>query len=640
MAFPPSLLEEIRNRLSVSEIAGKRLRLTRAGREFKACCPFHNEKTPSFYINDDKQFFHCFGCGAHGDVIGFTMRHDRLSFPEAVEQLAGLAGLEVPRDTPEEREKFDREKSFYHLLERATVYFEEQLFTAAGREALGYLHGRGLGDEAIRRFRLGYAPADGQGLIRALTRGNDAFTIDDLIAVGLAKKAEDRNEVFGFFRNRVMFPVGDRKGRTVAFGARILGEGEPKYLNSPDHVLFRKGRLLYGLSRARAALAQNQPLIVAEGYMDVIALVEAGYSGAVAPLGTALTEDQLQALWKLLPPLEARDPARDYSPILCFDGDNAGQRAAQRAMERALPLLTATQTVRIATMPAGQDPDDLIRQSGKAAMDSVLKQAKPLIDVIWETAFSGRRMQTPEDRGAVTAALRQRVARIGNEQLRQLYHDDIQRRLASAFDWRGANADRRNEKRGDWKNKTPTPFTRIARNPPPAAQRLRERTLLALMINHPGLFEDYGEDFVHLQFDAPEFDALRQRVTEILALVDGEALDAAALYRHLTAEEEGFVAETANWRAGLAEALSEATYMHASFARPDKPLDHARQGWKSIWNHMLEEKLKADLEAARSRYSADGSEESYARLMALRAQIEQLSLAASAAPPDILGETG
>ena len=435
MSFPPSLLEEIRNRLPVSEIVGKRLRLTRAGREFKACCPFHNEKTPSFYINDDKQFYHCFGCGAHGDVIGFTMRHDRLSFPDAVEQLAGLAGLEVPQDTPVEREKFDREKRLYQLLERATAYFEEQLFSPTGREALGYLRSRGLSDEGIRRFRLGYAPADGNALLRKMF--SEEFKLDELIDTGLAKKSEERNEVFSFFRNRVIFPVGDRKGRTVAFGARILGEGEPKYLNSPDHVLFHKGRLLYGLSRARAALAQNQPLIVAEGYMDVIALVEAGYSGAVAPLGTALTEDQLNALWKLLPPPDARDAGRDYSPILCFDGDTAGQRASLRAVERALPLLTPAQTIRIATMPAGQDPDDLIRQAGKPAMDAVLKQAKPMIEMIWESSLANRSLNTPEERGSLIAALKQRINRIGNETLRKLYQDEIQKRLASAFDWKG-----------------------------------------------------------------------------------------------------------------------------------------------------------------------------------------------------------
>ncbi|MGE3623563.1 MAG: DNA primase [Bdellovibrionales bacterium] len=614
MAFPPAFLDELRNRLSMSEIAGKQLRLTRAGREFKACCPFHNEKTPSFYINDDKQFFHCFGCGAHGDIIGFTMRHDRLSFPEAVEHLANLAGLEVPRDTPIEREKFDREKRLYQLLERATAWFEEQLFSLSGREALNYLHGRGLSDEGIRRFRLGYAPNDGQSLIRKMLA--EKYTIDELIDVGLAKKSEERNECFSFFRNRVIFPVGDRKGRTVAFGGRVLGDGEPKYLNSPDHVLFHKGRLLYGLSRARAALAQNQPLIVAEGYMDVIALVEAGYSGAVAPLGTALTEDQLAALWKLLPPPETRDPSRDYSPLLCFDGDNAGWRAALRAMERALPLLTPAQTIRIATMPAGQDPDDLIRQSGKSAMDAILKQAKPMIEMIWDSSLANRRMQTPEDRGAFIAALKQRVGRIGNEALRKLYQDDIQKRLAAAFNWGGA---RTGEERGrDFrKGAAVTPFTRISRRPPASPRRLRERVLLALMINHPHLFDEFGEHLGHIAFEASEMESLRQRVTELL---DGNPPpEPDDIYRHL-AEADDPMAVTA-----LGEVLSESTYMHFGDARPGSAPEAARKCWKSVWHHLQREKLLADHESARRHHAEEMSDDSYRRLMALREQIENLN---------------
>ena len=625
MSFPSSFLSDLRDRLSVSEIVGKRMRLTRAGREFKGCCPFHNEKTPSFYINDDKQFYHCFGCGAHGDIIGFLMRNDRLSFPDAVEQLAGLAGLEVPRDTPVDRERFDREKRLYQLLERTTLFFEEQLFTPSGNGALNYLRGRGLSDEAIRRFRLGYSPNDGQLLIRKMLA--EKYTLDELIDTGLAKKSDERNEVFSFFRNRVMFPVGDRKGRTVAFGARILGEGEPKYLNSPDHGLFHKGKLLYGLSRARAALAQNQSLIVAEGYMDVIALVEAGYSGAVAPLGTALTEDQLTALWKLLPPSEARDPARDYSPILCFDGDTAGQRAALRAMERVMPLLTPTQTIRIATMPTGQDPDDLIKQSGKAAMETVLKQAKPMVDMIWEVSAAGRRLQTPEERGAFIASLKQRVARIANESLRKLYEDDIQKRLASAFNWQGrgetstyGNKDRPWSRRQGSGQPNNIVAVNLARRSPLGVHRQRERALLALMINHPDLFADFGEDFAHIAFAVAEFEALKQQVVSILSIDSPEPLDAPGLYRHLNEEGEG-----GSWLGALAEVLSETTYMHVGFARPGRPLDQARQGWKSIWSKMLEEQLKADLEMARRRHAEDRSDENYTRLMALREQIESLA---------------
>lgn len=625
MSFPPSFLEEIRNRLSLSSVVGKRVRLLRAGREFKGCCPFHNEKTPSFYVNDDKRFFHCFGCGAHGDVIGFTMRRDGQSFPEAIENLAAQAGLVVPQDTPMERERYDLEKRLAQLLERATVFFEEQLFTQQGREALHYLHNRGLSDEAMRRFKLGYAPQDSQALIGKLAA--EKFTIDEMLAVGLIKKSEDRPDHFSFFRNRVMFPVGDRRGRTVAFGGRVMGDGEPKYLNSPDHALFHKGKLLYGLSRARAAIAQGQPIIVVEGYMDVIALVEAGYMGAVAPLGTALTEDQLALLWQLLPPPDARDPARDYSPILCFDGDNAGIRAAVRGVERALPLLTSTNTARVAYLPSGEDPDSLLKQSGKSAMQSVIDQAKPMIEVLWETTLEGRRLQTPEERGAFISAIRQRVAQIRDESLRQLYQNEVQKRLSAAFNWQngGQNAQQgrfsgqNRGKFGDKRRFSPPALTGIARKQPLNARRLRERVLLAIIINHPVLFHDFGENLAHIGFVTPELEVLRQHVVEFLSADAHDNLSADELYRHLS---EGDGAEAR--RGGLAEALSEATYIHAGFSRPNRSSDEAREGWKSIWNNYLHESLMADLQDARRRYAEDANDVNFSRLMALREQVEVL----------------
>jgi len=662
MSFSPSFLAELRDRLPLSSVIGKKLRLTRAGREYKACCPFHNEKTPSFYINDEKQFYHCFGCGAHGDVIGFTMHHDHMSFPEAIEALAAQAGLQVPRDTPMDREKFDQEKRLFELMERATKWYEEQLFAPVGREALNYLKGRNLGEEAIRRFRLGYAPNDGQSLIKKLTA--EGYKIDEMAMVGLAKKADplrqrnptqapshdtgasaarDRNEFYAFFRNRVMFPVGDRRGRTVAFGGRVLGDGEPKYLNSPDHALFHKGKLLYGLSRARTASAQGQPLIVVEGYMDVIALVEAGYSGAVAPLGTALTEDQIALLWKLMPPIDARDPSHDYSPILCFDGDNAGLRAAARATERALPLLAPSQTLRIATLTGAKDPDDLIRQSGKSAMEAVLKQAKPMIDVIWEMTLAGRQLRTPEERAAFTTAIKQKAARIGNEQLRQLYMDEIQKRLSGLFSWRqekspesgyggGSYGKGGYGGKGSWRPPLP-PMPLINRKQPQNARRLFERGILAVIINHPDLFEDFGEDLAHLAFGSPDYEALRQRLIEILSLESHEPLDAAELYRHLSqAGEAG--SGTDSRRTSLEEVLSEATYVHFGFARPGRSIEQARQGWKSIWNRHLQDQLQADLQSAKRRYDEEASDENYTRLMTLRGQVEALMVESGEAVAD------
>lgn len=618
--FPPAFLDEIRERLTLSEVIGKRMRLTRAGREFKGCCPFHKEKSASFYVNDEKKFFHCFGCGAHGDVIGFTMRHDGQSFPEAIENLAAQAGLQVPQDTPVQRAQFDKHKRLMDLLERATVFFQEQLHTPAGREGRNYLLKRGLSDEAQQRFRLGYAPQDAQAIIRKLQ--GEGFSLPEMMEVGLIKKAEDRPDHYSFFRNRVMFPVSDRQGRTVAFGGRVMGEGEPKYLNSPDHALFHKGKLLYGLSRARAAINQGQPLIVVEGYMDVIALVEAGYIGAVAPLGTALTEDQLSLLWRMLPPMDARDPSRDYSPILCFDGDNAGVRAAGRGVDRALPLITAEHTARVAYLPAGEDPDSLLRASGRGAMQAVIDQAKPMIDVLWDLTMTGRRLQTPEDRSAAARALRKKVEVIKDESLRRLYQDEVENRLSQLFGRPAAQ--KQTEKPQQWSGKgkkgppQPSAF-HLPRKQPTNALRVREKILLALIVNHPKLYEDFGEEFAQISFTDTQLEALRQQVVNILATDSHESLDVATLYRQLSLGDGATEAQSR-----MDEVLSEGTYIHAGFARPGRDLKQARQGWKSIWNNYLQEHLQADLQAANRLWHEDPSDANLARLMALRQQMEQL----------------
>jgi DNA primase len=373
---------------------------------------------------------------------------------------------------------------------------------------------------------------------------------------------------------------------------------------------------------------------VVEGYMDVIALAEAGFSGAVAPLGTALTEDQMTVLWKLLPPPDAREPGRDYHPILCFDGDNAGLRAALRGVERALPLLTPAQSFRIAFMPEGQDPDDLIKTSGRAAMDAVVQQARPMVDVIWDTTIAGRAMQTPEERGSFIAAIKQRVARIAHEGLRQLYLDEITKRIDTLlrptrtvappgnYQRQGGFAPKQGSfvKNGKWKPPEPAPFM-LARRQPQNPQRLRERALLAVMLNYPALFEEFGEDFAHMPFENPAYEALRQEIVTALALDSHEPLDATELYRHLSSGQS-FGQSADGGGDSLSEILSESTYMHAGFARPERDIEQARRGWKSLWGKHLQEGLQADLQNASRRYAEDASDENLARLLALRSQIE------------------
>ena len=370
MYISPRFMAELRDRLTLSEIVGRRVKLTRAGREFKGCCPFHNEKTPSFYVNDDKQFYHCFGCGAHGDAVGFVMQNSNISFIEAVEMLAGEAGLEVPQQTPQEIQKAKQQKDLYDLMEAATQFFEEKLYRPAGKEALQYLQQRGVKEDSLSSFRIGFAPDDAQALYRHLRK--EGYSEEQMIESSLIRPSKKGGDPYAFFRERVMFPVTDRRGRVVAYGGRILPDHlrapdrgsfkPPKYMNSSDTPLFHKGRMLYGESHARQAASDGELVIVVEGYLDVIACFEAGWRGAVAPLGTAMTEDQIASLWKMIP-----DDRK--VPVLCFDGDEAGRRAAARACERILPLLKPNHSARIAFLPEGQDPDSLIKAQGKKAFE-------------------------------------------------------------------------------------------------------------------------------------------------------------------------------------------------------------------------------------------------------------------------------
>src|ERR1019366_1718779 len=344
MALPAGFLDELRARTPLAAVIGRRVRLARSGRQWKGCCPFHGEKTPSFYVYDDH--FHCFGCGAHGDAVSFVMQSQGAAFPEAVEQLAAEAGMEVPKPSAEAADAERRRLDLHAVLEAATKAFQRRLKLPEGVRALRYLHDRALTDATIDRFALGWS-GEGRGALAA-DLAREGIEPAMLIEAGLMKPAEDGRPASDFFFNRVMFPIRDRRGRVISFGGRVLGDGQPKYLNGPETALFSKRRNLYALDLARAA--PGAAVVVVEGYMDVIALHQAGFTGAVAPLGTALTEEQLEELWRLTP-----------APVLCFDGDAAGARAAARSADLALPLLAPDRTLRIATLPEGEDPDTLVR---------------------------------------------------------------------------------------------------------------------------------------------------------------------------------------------------------------------------------------------------------------------------------------
>ena len=416
MAFPPQFLDEIRDRVSLAGVVGHHVKLTRRGREYVGLCPFHSEKTPSFTVVEDKAFYHCFGCGAHGDVIGFTMRMSSMGFREAIENLAREAGLKIPEELPEDRERHERSLSLHDACEQACVFFEEQLRAPGGGAARDYLARRGLDAETIARFRLGWAPEARDALKRAL---GGRFPEPLLVEAGLLRRAEDRDS-YDFFRGRVIFPIADKGGKIIAFGGRTMGDGQPKYLNSPDTPIFDKGRTLYGAHLARAAKTEFLP-IVTEGYMDVISLHLAGFPGAVAPLGTALTETQLLELWRL-----------GEQPILCFDGDAAGKRAAVRALARGLPLLRPEVGLRFVLLPETEDPDSLIKSQGAAVFRGYLEGAIDASEFTWRVSAQGREASyysTPEKILGLQSRIGTRIRTIENGAVQREFQHYLNDRL-------------------------------------------------------------------------------------------------------------------------------------------------------------------------------------------------------------------
>jgi len=505
MAFPPGFLDELRNRISLSGLIGRRVKLTRRGREHAGLCPFHHEKTPSFYIVDDKNFFHCFGCGAHGDAIGFVMRAENLDFLEAVEKLAGEAGLAVPQATPEEREKAQRQKTLLETLEAAASFYEARLWAPAGSRARDYLQARGLDPDTIRRFRLGWASEDRQALRRALARD---FPEPLLLEAGLIHDPAD-GEPFDYFRSRVMFPIGDRAGRVIAFGGRVIADGQPKYLNSPDSPLFEKGRVLYGWSAARAAAGDRADPIVTEGYMDVIALHRAGFSSAVAPLGTALTEFQLRELWRLGP-----------EPILCFDGDAAGQRAALRALHRSIPLLRPGYSLRFVGLPPGEDPDTLIRHGGRLVFEQALAAALPLADMLWESEVRGTPRDTPERLARIQTRLLEHVQTISDRAVRFEFETLFKKRCNP---WQARRKSARTSESTAVREGPPAP--------PRSPARIQREILFRILLRCPTLIGEVAEEFAGIEIPEAELDKLRREILEVEALRPG--LDASALQQHL-----------------------------------------------------------------------------------------------------------
>ena len=455
MTLTPQWLDELRSRITLSSLIGRHVKVQRAGREYKACCPFHNEKTPSFTINDDKGFYHCFGCGAHGDAIRFMTDHQGLGFMDAVKELAAEAGMSVPAPDPRAAQAAEERASLHDVCQAAQDWFVAQLHSAAGTDARAYLQARGLSGETVARFGIGFAPDSRSGIKSALGSIDEAL----LIEAGMLIQVDGKTP-YDRFRGRVMIPIRDPRGRVIAFGGRILGAGEPKYLNSPDTPLFDKGRTLYNLHNAAPASRQSGRVIVVEGYMDVIALAQAGFGECVAPLGTALTEHQIERLWKMVD-----------RPLLCFDGDNAGQKAAMRAAARALPMLRPGQSVGFVSLPAGQDPDDLVRVHGPAAFAALAERATGLLDHLWTHELNAEPLSSPEARAGLKARLNAHADTIADGDIKALYKREIGERFSDAFF--GARAPQRFQQRPQQRNANGKGWQR-REEPLPPSEELRE----------------------------------------------------------------------------------------------------------------------------------------------------------------------
>jgi DNA primase len=520
MRFSTSFLDEIRDRVPISSVIGTRVtwdrRKTNASRgDYWACCPFHGEKSPSFHCEDKKGRYHCFGCGVSGDHFRFLVELDGIGFPEAVERIAEMAGVPMPARDPQAERRERERTSLIDVMEMATAFFRERLQGQDGAKARAYLRDRGLSSATQQEFRLGYAPDSRNALKEHLAgRGVDKGQIE---ACGLVVHGPDIPVSYDRFRDRIMFPIEDRNGRTIAFGGRAMSADIPaKYLNSNDTELFHKGNVLYNFARARKAQGREGTVIAVEGYMDVIALAQAGIGNSVAPLGTALTENQLELLWRM-----------SGEPILCFDGDQAGLRAAWRAADLALPVIQPGRTLRFALLPEGKDPDDLVREGGAEAFAGVIAEARPLADLIWMRETAGGVFDTPERRAALERTLRDLVGRIRDESVRRHYGQEMRERIQAFFGStrrapspQGGHQTGGRGRPGEASGRM-TVSDSLARSAlvraGGAAMPLREAVLLLALVNHPRLLDRHFEMFEDLEPTHPELRRLHAVLLDALA---------------------------------------------------------------------------------------------------------------------------
>jgi DNA primase len=640
MRFSPQFLDQIRARVNISTVVARHVtwdrRKSQPGKgDFWACCPFHSEKSPSFHADDRKGRYHCFGCKASGDIFYFLVEKAGLKFHEAVEQLASEAGLAMPKFTPEDAKREETRASLYDVMEIATTFFQTELQTARGAKARGYLADRDLSPSIQAEFGIGYSPDDRSALRSHLA--DKGVHLDQMIEAGLVIAGDDIPVAYDRFRDRVMFPIRDARGRVIAFGGRALSKDVPaKYLNSPETPIFIKGEVLYNFDKARAVAHKSGTIIAVEGYVDVIAMHRAGLAEVVAPLGTALTENQLAILWRSA-----------AEPILCFDGDSAGQKAAYRALDIALPLLQPGHSLRFAFLPDGKDPDDVLRSDGAEALKSVVTAALPMVDVLWNRALALNDRASPERKAAFEKDLRMQVASIQEEGVKRHYLDELAERFRK----------QRNGGQTEWRRASGGRFSGLAQRFSPAGRRLKDweiaapashslknaasklggedattrraRMIVLTFINHPKLLHDFWDDFASADLGSTELDSVRALILEAASLET--ALEPDALKGHLIARGFGDM---------LSLLETQAKNLNEWFLGPLAAQDDARTGLRQmIALHRKTVTLDRELKAAETAFANDPTEENLNTLSSVREELHS-SLGSEALVPGFGAASG
>jgi DNA primase len=639
MRFSPQFLDELRARLPVSEVVGRRVKLRKAGREFKGLSPFNKEKTPSFFVNDQKAMWFDFSSGKNGNIFDFVVLTEGVSFPEAVERLAGQAGVPMPVMTREAAAHEERRKTLNDIVELAAKFFESTLASRNGARGRGYLADRGIAPSTQLKFRLGYAASEQYALKEHL--GAAKVSVEDMVEAGLLVAGEDIAVPYDRFRDRVMFPIADWRGRVIAFGGRALDKDVPaKYLNSPETPLFHKGATLYNIAAARAAAHAGQRLIAVEGYIDVIAMATAGYEATVAPLGTAFTTEQLALTWRMAD-----------EPILCFDGDEAGRRAAYRAIDLALPLVKPGKSLKFASLPDGQDPDDLVRSGGREAVEDVLAAARPLADMLWARETEAGQFATPERRAALETRLGEIIATIADETVRRYYRAEFGTRLRQLFApievvARRRAFDDRGRRPGPGARK---PYPRVAFDREEgfgvASQHLldsplhrghrtaiprREALILQAALNYPWLLHDHLEELSETEFRHADARKLKAALIDILAHHAGQAAE------HEVEQQAGHQAELDRaelaaelTRRGFGDLLARIeraiTTPSVWGARPEAAAADVLQTWKQLLAlHRQWHSLTRELKDAEMALGQDNTETNYSRLRDVKARLSSI----------------